>query len=157
MKTLIIYDSYFGNTEEIGQAIAKTLQADYEVTALRAIDVTPEQFHDVKLLIMGSPTRGFRPSENTLSLLKTRMPQNLSGLAVAAFDTRIDLETIKSKAFRFMVNTGGYAATSLSKALTKRGATLLAPPEGFLVSGEQGPLKEGEIERASKWALSLIN
>jgi len=30
------------------------------------------------------------------------------------------------------------------------------PPEGFLVTGEKGPLKEGELERAADWAKLVI-
>jgi hypothetical protein len=74
---------------------------------------------------------------------------------VAVFDTRIALETIKSKVFRFMVNTGGYAASTMAKQLAKKHASVIASPEGFLVTGEEGPLKEGELERAAEWGRQL--
>jgi hypothetical protein len=32
----------------------------------------------------------------------------------------------------------------------------VVPPEGFLVSGEQGPLKAGELERAVSWAKQIF-
>jgi hypothetical protein len=70
---------------------------------------------------------------------------------VAAFDTRIVLETIDSKALRFLVDKGGYAASTIAKTLEKKGGKLTAPPEGFFVTGEQGPLKDGELERAADW------
>ena len=77
-------------------------------------------------------------------------------MKVAAFDTRIWLDTIDSKALRFIVNRGGYAANTIAKALEKKGGLMTVEPEGFLVTGEQGPLKEGELERAEKWAKQLL-
>ena len=75
--------------------------------------------------------------------------------ALAAFDIRILLNTIDSAAFRFFVDKGGYAANAMAKALLKNGGNLRVLPEGFLVTGEQGPLKEGELERAAEWAKQL--
>jgi hypothetical protein len=57
---------------------------------------------------------------------------------------------------RFIVNTGGYAASTIAKALKKKGANLIAAPEGFLVTGEQGPLKDGELDRAAEWAKQIV-
>jgi hypothetical protein len=79
----------------------------------------------------------------------------LIGTHVAAFDTRIALETIDSKALRFMVDKGGYAAKTIAKELTARGGKLVVPPVGFLVTGEEGPLKDGELERAADWARQI--
>jgi hypothetical protein len=62
------------------------------------------------------------------------------------------LETISSKALRFLVDKGGYAASTIAKMLQKKGGKLFFAPEGFFVTGEQGPLKEGELERATEWA-----
>lgn len=85
------------------------------------------------------------------------LPKNhLAGARVAAFDTRIALETIDSKVFRFVVDKGGYAAKTIAKSLENKGGRLAAPGEGFYVSGEQGPLKEGELERAAAWASKLL-
>jgi flavodoxin I len=154
MKTLILFDSYFGNTEQIAHAVAKAFDPE-TTTTKRIVETTSGDLFGVTLLIIGSPTRGFRPTEGGTAFFKNNLPTNMSGIKVAVFDTRIALETIKSKALRFMVNTGGYAASTMAKQLTKKRATLMAPPEGFLVTGEQGPLKEGEIERATEWGKQL--
>jgi flavodoxin len=155
MKTLILFDSYFGNTELIAHAVSNALNP--ETTFAKRINETSSTDLDgVTHLIIGSPTRGFRPTEAVIAFFKEKLPVDMSGIKVAVFDTRIALETIKSKVFRFMVNTGGYAASTMAKQLTKKHATLIAPPEGFLVTGEQGPLKEGETERAAKWGKLLI-
>ena len=106
-------------------------------------------------MIVGSPTRGFMPSPDTKGLLKNIPKNGLKDIKVAAFDTRLDLDTIKSSFFRFIVNTGGYAASSIAKKLTKKGGRLVVPPEGFLVLGGKGPLKAGELERAADWARQI--
>jgi hypothetical protein len=107
-------------------------------------------------LVIGSPTRGFRPTEGISQLLNALAKDQLVGVGVAAFDTRIDLTTIDSSVFRFIVDKGGYAANTIAKSLEKKGGNLLASPEGFLVTGEQGPLKDGELERATAWAGQIV-
>jgi flavodoxin len=161
MKILIVYDSFFGNTEkialEIGAALGAGLAERGEVETIKISQATPEKVGGLDLLIVGSPTRGFRPTEATSKFLNSLAKDQLDGLGVAAFDTRIALETIDSAVFRLVVDKGGYAASTIAKALKKKGGNLLAPPEGFLVTGEQGPLKDGELERAKEWAGQLLS
>lgn len=152
MKALVIYDSVFGNTEKVAQAIAAAMQT----TAVPVGQATPDQLEGLDLLIIGSPTRSFRPTEGASQWLNALSNNHLTGVGVAAFDTRIDLATIDSSVFRFIVNKGGYAANTIAKALEKKGGRLLASPEGFLVTGEQGPLKDGELERAAAWAEQIV-
>jgi flavodoxin len=156
MKTLIVYDSVFGNTAQVAQAIGAALGPQGNVETLPVSQVTVEQLRGLDLLIVGSPTRGFRPTEAISKLLKTLPKNQLDDVQVAAFDTRIWLTTIDSSVFRLIVDKGGYAASTLANALKKKGGQLLAPPEGFLVTGEQGPLKEGELERAAEWARQIL-
>jgi flavodoxin len=153
MKTLIIYDSVFGNTAQVAQVIAAALQTP----ALLVSQVTTDQLRGLDVLIIGSPTRSFRPTPTIAQLLKSLPKNQLAGRGVAAFDTRIWLETIDSAALRFVVGKGGYAANTIAKVLIKQGGNLRVPPEGFLVTGEQGPLKEGELERAAEWARHIQN
>jgi flavodoxin len=159
MNILVVYESYFGNTEQIARAIyealSNTQSSPEDVRLLHAAEARPEDLAGVGLLVVGSPTRGFRPTEATVAFLKSIPKGSLKGVHVAAFDTRILLETIDSKALRWMVNTGGYAAKNIAGSLQKSGGELIAPPEGFLVTGEQGPLKDGELERAAAWANKL--
>ena len=152
MKTLVIYDSIFGNTEKVAQAIATAL----DTTAQPVGQVTSVVLTDLDLLVIGSPTRSFRPTEGISKFLSELLQSYFAGVKVAAFDTRIWLDTIDSKALRFIVNRGGYAANTIAKALEKKGGLMTVEPEGFLVTGEQGPLKEGELERAEKWAKQLL-
>jgi flavodoxin len=148
MNILVVYDSVFGNTEKIAQTIAAALGAQ----AVPVSQATTEQVRNLDLLVIGSPTRGFRPTEGISKMLNGLPKNHLAGVRVAAFDTRIVLETIGSKPLRFLVDKGGYAASTIAKALEKKGGVLAASPEGFFVTGEQGPLKDGELERATDWA-----
>ncbi len=152
MNALVIYDSVFGNTEKIAQSIAAALGTQ----AILVSQVDSGQLRGLDLLVVGSPTRGFRPTEGISKLLNGLPKNHLAGGRVAAFDTRLVLETIDSKALRFLVDKGGYAAKTIAKALVKQGGVLAAPAEGFFVTGEQGPLKAGELERAAAWASGLI-
>jgi flavodoxin len=152
MKTLIIYDSVFGNTAKVAQALAMALQA----AACPVSKVTTDQLRGLEVMIVGSPTRSFRPTPAISQFLKALPKNHLAGINVAAFDTRIWLNTIDSAAFRFIVDKGGYAASIMANMLKKKGGTLVVPPEGFLVTGEQGPLKAGELERAAEWARQIL-
>jgi flavodoxin len=156
MKALIIYDSVFGNTEKVAQSIGAALGPQGQVETLPVSQATMNQLLGLSVLIVGSPTRSFRPTPAISKFLKALPKNYLAGINVAAFDTRIWLNTIDSAAFRFLVDKGGYAANTMAKALTKKGGNLRVPPEGFLVTGEQGPLKEGELERAAEWAREIL-
>jgi flavodoxin I len=158
MKILIVYDSVFGNTERVAQAMGSALcDADplAAVEVVRVGDVTPQHLRGVDLLLVGSPTRAFRPTPATSAFLKGLSPGVLKGAQVAAFDTRINPQDAKSAILRFMVALFGYAAPAMAKQMAKKGAHLAAPAEGFEVRDTEGPLKDGELERAGVWVRAL--
>ena len=152
MKILIVYDSFFGNTEQIAQAMAAALEAPEEVTLLKVDAVQPQHLEGLAYLIVGSPTRGFRPSPATTSLLKSIPRKKLEGVRVAAFDTRVPIQEIKRPAILdFLVKIFGYAADPIGKKLQQKGGKVVVPAEGFYVMDTEGPLKDGELERATAW------
>jgi flavodoxin len=155
MKIIIIYDSVFGNTEQIALAVARSLNSGNNIETYRVKDVKPEHLKNVSLLVVGSPTRQFRATPDIGSFLSGLPADSLRGVKVAGFDTRLTLSTIKLRVFRYIVDKGGYAAKLITEQLVKKGGKLLCPPEGFFVSGEEGPLETGESERASEWAKNL--
>ena len=65
---------------------------------------------------------------------------------MAGFDTRMTNK---------LITLFGTAAPKIAKMLEKKGGTLVGPPGDFLVTGGEGPLKEGEVERAAAWAKGL--
>lgn len=88
MKTLMIYDSRFGNTEQIARAIADVLDKHGPVRVVAAKEAGPLDLHAVDLLVLGCPTehQGLTPAMQTLL---ERIPGGvLHGRAVATFDTR---------------------------------------------------------------------
>lgn len=87
MNTLIIYDSTFGNTEQVAGAITKTLRKYGAVRIARADEVSSLELKEAALLIMGGPTQSHRISSAMASLL-CFPHEALQGLKVAAFDTR---------------------------------------------------------------------
>lgn len=157
-KALIVYDSFFGNTERIAQSIGDALGPPEDVGIVRVGNVRPEQLTGLKLLIVGSPTRAFSPSPAIKKFLKSIPKDGLKGVKVAAFDTRVTEEEIDSAVFilRIFVNIFGYAAKPISDRLVKKGGQPIAAPEGFFVHGTEGPLIEGELERASNWAKQIL-
>ena len=138
MKALVIYDSKYGNTEKIAQAICEAINGQLShVDEVNSVDLK-----GFDLVFVGSPTHGGFPTEGIHSLLKDS--RAFEDIRTAAFDTRT-----KTTIF-------GYAAPKIAKYLTKDGAELLAPPEGFFVLGTEGPLMNGELEHAAEWALELL-
>jgi flavodoxin len=157
MKALVVYDSVFGNTGQVAQAIGNALGSQEEVAVLQVSDVGPEQLAGVTLLIVGSPTRQFSPTGATTSLLKSIPRNGLEGVRVAAFDTRYTENEIEQvRVLAFFVKIFGYAAKPIADRLEKKGGELVAPPEGFFVEDVEGPLLEGELERAADWAKQIM-
>ncbi len=146
MKTLVVYDSQFGNTKRIAQVIADTLRPFGQAQAVRVDLDRSFKFQGVDLLIVGSPTQGFRPTPVMQAFLGNIPRESLSGLAVACFDTR----------FRGFLWKNS-AAPRMARQLRTLGVEAIIPPESFFVKAmkAEGPLLAGEVERAASWALDV--
>jgi flavodoxin len=158
MKALVVYDSVFGNTGQIGQAIGEALGSIAEVETRQVGNVKPEQLEGLDVLVVGSPTRQFKPTSATTSFLKGIPNNGLDGVKVAAFDTRFTESNIADgpAILGFFVRIFGYAAKPIADRLVKKAGVLALPPEGFYVEDIKGPLLEGELERAADWARRII-
>jgi len=156
MNALVIYDSQFGNTEQIARAIGRELSPSYTVTIARIKEIVPARLAEYDLIVAGSPTQRFRPTAGMTEYLKSIPAGALAGIRVAAFDTRLTVEEIEKVAIlAFFVRIFGYAAAPIARQLMKKGGRQAAAPEGYYVAGMEGPLVSGELERASSWARSL--
>ncbi len=145
MNVLVIYDSQFGNTEQIARAIANMFSEFGQVRTVRVDPTQAVDFQGMDLLILGCPTQGWKPTPAMQTFLGNVSPKSLKGLAVACFDTRFNKP-------RWMT---GSAARVMDKKLRAMGVLPALAPESFFVAGTEGPLANGELERAAKWARML--
>lgn len=163
MKLVVVYETMFGNTRTIGDAIAEGLGQAGEVTVGTVDDLTPEVALDAALIVVGGPThnRGMAKPDARRALAKRRskhgdvLPgrESLRGwldrlpngrAAIAAFDTRFDKPA-------WIV---GSAAKSAARQLADKGYEVLGS-QSFFVRGNGGPLAGGERERAVAWGREL--
>jgi flavodoxin len=147
MKTLIVFDSIYGNTEIVARAIGEAIGD--EVKVLRVVQVAEIDLESVDLLVIGSPTHGALPTEAVQGLLDKIGAPIRDGARAATFDTRLT--------WGFLERWGGFAAPKMAETLQDKGWTLAGEPGGFFVKGlKKGPLKRGEAERAAAWAKGLV-
>jgi flavodoxin len=144
MKTLILYDSLYGNTKIIAKAIGEAISGQVALINVTGVDISEIDAYD--FLLIGGPTHGGGISENVQALLEKIPPAALEGKPVAAFDTRMTNK---------LILLFGCAAPKIAATLKQKGGELVGEPEGFFVSGGKGPLKEGEIERAAAWGRKI--
>jgi menaquinone-dependent protoporphyrinogen IX oxidase len=147
MRALVVYDSKFGNTREIALRIADAMKTgDVDVDVLSTVDVLelPEK---LDLLVIGAPTQA-HGVEATMREFLERLPSDgLDHLRVAVFDTRMRWPKLLS----------GSAAEGIAKRMTRLGAELVDEPESFFVADKEGPLREGETDRAADWGRFLLS
>ena len=147
MKTLVVYFSKFGNTQIVAEAIAGRAESKSSVRMISSEKLTASELHEVDLVVMGSPTHKMNLPKAVQPVFEKLPKRILRGTPVAAFDTSYKMSAILS---RFT------AAKKLTKKLRKLGGKRIVPPETFHVKEREGPLYEGEIERAQAWAALLM-
>jgi flavodoxin len=146
MKALVVYDSQHGNTEAIAQAIAGAA-ARKAARAVRVSEVRAAELLKVDVLAVGSPTLGGRPTPAIKAFLDGIPAGSLAKVRVAAFDTRMTM---------WVAKLFGWAADRIATTLAAKGGLPAAKPEGFIVKGREGPLADGERERAAVWAKGFL-
>ena len=156
MKSLIVFDSVFGNTERVARHLGTILAETGELTVVKIPDYSPDMLPGTELLLLGSPTRAFKPTPAMTALIRSFPASTLKGLKIGVFDTRITLEDIPVKFIRFFQKRSGGAAGVMARLFARKGITLVSEPEGFCVLESEGPLKDGELDRAAAWAGALV-
>jgi flavodoxin len=165
-RALVVYESLFGDARTIAEAIADGLAPTLPADVVAAADAPAEIGPDVTLLVVGGPNHAFgmpRPStrEGAVKqygaeiadshaglhewLVALRLPAG--GVAAAAFDTRGGGHPVLTKL--------DHAARTEEKLLSTAGARVVAPAEHFFVVDAQGPLVDGEEDRARAWGQTL--
>jgi flavodoxin len=145
MKALVVFDTTHGNTKKIADAIAQGISDD--TRTVRASEFEKKDIEGIDLLVIGSPTVDGRPTEQ-IQQLAISLRGRASGIRIATFDTRLKMRFGKLH---------GYAAERIADQLCESGAIIKARPEGFIVTGRNGPLANGELERAKSWAAKTLS
>lgn len=148
MKCVVVYDSMYGNTEKIAKAIANAFVSS---RAVRADEAGAEMLEKIDIMFIGSPTHGGRPTENILKFVDSISAGRFRNLKAGVFDTRVKYED-QNFALKLLLRVIGYAGSKTAALLRGKGVEVVEPIEGFIVNGREGPLANGEIERAVKWA-----
>ena len=167
MKTLVVFESMFGNTEAFARDIADGLASTGGQVAVADVrKVRPDDLRNCDLLVVGAPTHAFSLSRagtrqdavrqgadpSRAELGAREWLAGLAGLvadghrpAVAVFDSRVD------KVRRLP----GSAARRAAKTLRGLGFALVDRPTSFYVLDVKGPIATGERSRARSWGVSL--
>lgn len=157
MRAIVVYESMFGNTHRIAEAIAEGIGNGAAACGIESV-VNFDQ--DFDLLVVGGPTHAHslsRASTRRVAVDRAMKGErhldgdvdpavgvrewlaglSLSGVAAAAFDTRMSAPAFFT----------GRASRAIARRLQRAGAVLIAAPTSFLVT-KQDELVEGELARA---------
>ena len=161
MTALVVYESMYGNTAAVGEAIAASLRSHgLEVSSGPVTAIGPAEAAGAELLVVGGPTHahGMSRSGTRTTAAEDKnyayphptvtpgLREWIEGLTpdtgrrAAAFDTRIDKPVILT----------GSAARGIAKRLKHHGFRLVVEPECFFVSTDN-QLLENEIDHATTW------
>jgi len=164
MRAVVVYESMFGSTHVLAQAIADGLSTACDARVVRVDAVGDQEWEDVDLLVAGAPThahslstessrheaaawsddpeKDFSLEEPELALGIREWLQHVDDVPrmFAAFDTRSDLPRLVT----------GAASARIGKELRRKGSVPVVPPESFLVDRYVG-LKAGEADRGRSW------
>jgi flavodoxin len=163
MKVLVIYESMFGNTEQIARAVTAGLSEAVDAQLVEVADAPTEPDSEVALIVAGGPTHAFSMSrENTradaiskgapeghqrfgLREWMAALPSGPHTEKMATFDTKV----------KTMRHLPGSAAKSAAKAAHRHGYESVSKAESFYVDDVDGPLLDGELDRARAWGQQL--
>jgi Flavodoxin len=177
MKVTIVYESMFGNTHHIAQAISEGIReahSDADVQCLPVGEAVPEQLESTELLVVGGPTHIRGMTSGFSRKLGISGEQKAEAKGEPAHDLEPDAEGPGlrewfdqlpkvgkgGRAAAFDTRLGspmaGGAAKGIARRLQKQGYQLASDPEGFVVDDSYGPLRPGELERARQWGTQLV-
>lgn len=147
MESLVVYDSKFGNTKKVAEAIAHGLAGHGPVRLLGLDQLPVQDLGSVDLLFIGGPTEAHTMTARTRQFVDALRAKPANGTAVATFDTRLRMPAVIS----------GSAAKTIARKLRSGGVRIFAAPESFFVQGSFPELEEGETERAADWAKGVAD
>jgi flavorubredoxin len=160
VRIVVVYDSQFGNTAALAEAIGRGAAAhgDVSVLAVADADVPALVATGVDLFVLGGPTVNRRMTAAMERCVEDVIAAPARSLAAATFDTR----------FKGSELLMGSAAKAAADRLRKAGIALVAAKESFYVARAQAPegvrtppgmarLADGEEARAEAWGASIAD
>ena len=155
MKSIVIYDSVYGNTEKIAQAIGKVLQSKGASRVVSIKETTVEDLKGIEMLLVGSPTQAFNmlPAVDLVEESAEGQPvRHQGGCLRHAHGCQESQQQIPDLHGILL----GLCRREDRQGAGQQGRQPDRKPEGFFVDGREGPMTEGELERAETWAKKLI-
>ena len=160
MKAVVVYESLWGNTAAVAQAIADGLGP--EARALSTAEADAAALAGAGFIVAGAPVLGFKlPTEKMRESVrrnpgKAPAPPDMSNPSMRAWLEALPPGAGRAAAFDTQVRGPfGSAAPEIAAALDLAGYAPLAESAAFVVKGKFGPLKDGELERARLWGAEL--
>ena len=147
MNAIVVCFSKFGNTRRVAEAIAETLRTAGPVRVVDTDQLMAADITGADLVVMGTPTHVMNLPKAVLPVLDSLPRRSLKTIPVAAFDTSYPMSWFLNQFT---------ASKRLNRRLRRLGGRPIVPPATFLVVERQGPLREGEIERAVSWAETIL-
>jgi flavorubredoxin len=144
VKALIVYDTKYGMTEKIAQAISSGMKGAgiTDLVVRKAGDATEEDFRSSDAWIVGAPTHMTGLTKSTKKALKTATKVDASGKSGTAFDTR----------FR---SADKGAVDRIKRTMREAGIKVIVEPEWFIVTRMKGPLADGEDVKAATFGQKI--
>ena len=164
MQALVVYESMFGDSQAIAEAVAAGLSGEMAVNVVEVGAAPASVDRDVDLLVVGGPTHAFgmsRPATRDDALTKSEGAGVVSkgdGLREWLDAVHVELD-VPAVAFDTRINkprVPGSAAHAAQRRLRHIGCSTVAPAESFYVHGTRGPLIDGEVDRAQQWGRQLL-
>jgi hypothetical protein len=169
MKALVVYESMFGNTRHIAEAVAAGLRLSIPTNLWLARDAGVADLDDVELVVVGGPTHAWgissRRTRDAAAIDALKHPDHLLENASVGAGVREWLNAMKRqgccRAVAFDTRLGkpklltGSAARAIQRKLHSAGFTTFDRGHSFTVTATAGPLSPGEIERAQRWGLAM--
>jgi hypothetical protein len=175
MRVLVVFESFFGCTQTLAEAVAegvRTTAPDVVVEVLR-VDAAPTDLAGIDLLVVGGPTHLLGLSSRLSRWLQAqywgdpvapRRPRRphgrpSGGPSLCDWLAGLPAGTTRVRAAAFDTRmpgplTGG-ARRGIARRLEARGLVLVAAPAAFRVTAVGGPLRAGERSRAIAWGAAL--
>jgi len=160
MKTIVVYESHWGNTAAIARAIAEGIGP--EAQTLTTTEATVATVAEADLIVAGAPLLGFSlPTEAFIKSLAANQtneptPPDLAHPGIRAWLDALPAGHGCGAAFETRIWwSPGSAAKAILKKLEQAGYRPVAKAQRFIVQGRSGPLRAGELERAQAWGKEL--